>query len=83
MTEKRAPRSYKARQTAYVLASEKAKYVNTTLAAVIETVIVFMAAGHQVQFAKPGELRPLKTAMFDMPSVEAKLKLPKSKSVKK
>jgi hypothetical protein len=81
MTEKRTPRSYKARQTPYVLASEKAKGMNTTLAEVVETVIVFMAAGHRIEFRNDAkfEKRQLKTAVWDKSAVESNLKVPKSK----
>ena len=46
--EKRAPRSYKARQTPYVKASRRAKKEDTTLAELIESWVIQYGYGYEV-----------------------------------
>ena len=45
VVQKRAPRSYKARQTPYVKATRRAKKENTTLAALIEELVTAYGNG--------------------------------------
>lgn len=51
--EKRAPRSYKAKQTPYVKASKRARKEGTTLAELIEIWVTNYSFGHAVGITDP------------------------------
>lgn len=65
--EKRAVRSYKARQTPYVKASRRAKREGTTLSAIMEAIVISYADQNcGVLIKKDGGYRGIKTVLFDL-----------------
>lgn len=65
--EKRKPRSYKAKETPYCKAVRRAWAQGTTLAAILETVVVNYAnPQYHIMIVSTTSNRSIKSAIFDM-----------------